>query len=73
MVDWEFCDVFDEWKGEEGMSDFFAMGGNHPIIPAEVADWYPAEIHLKLRGGCEHQATHVMSCVEENGYLLNDP
>ena len=49
-MDWQFGDVFDEWKGEEGVSDFLAMGGNHPIISAEVADWYSVEIRLKLRG-----------------------
>ena len=49
MVDRESGNVPDEWEGEEGVSDFLAVGGNHPIVSTEVTDRYPAEIHLKLR------------------------
>jgi len=48
MMDWEFRNVFDEWEGEEWMSNFLAVGGNHPIVPPEVADRYSIKVHLKL-------------------------
>jgi hypothetical protein len=48
-MNWKFGDIFDEWKGKEGMSNLLAVGGDHSVVSAEVPHWYSTEVRLKLQ------------------------
>lgn len=75
MVDREFSHVLDEREGEEGVSDFFSVGGDHPIVSPEVTGWYSAEVHLKLREKVEPSdiSWGTSRVIQKSNHLLNNP